>query len=72
MKMSHDTFERWIRDRCRGCMEESEIHEICKGELECESGDYEFDDPFIQGQWEAWQAAKSDQDAASKAREDGF
>jgi len=56
-KMMHDDFEAWIRDRCRACIEESEIDELCKGDLDFDSGDYTFRDPTVQGQWEAWQAA---------------
>jgi len=56
-KMIHDDFEAWIRDRSRGCMEPCEIDELCKGDLDFESGDYTFRDLAVQGQWEAWQAA---------------
>jgi len=55
-KMMQDDFESWIRDRCRACIEESEIDDICKGDLDFESRIYTFRDATVQGQWEAWQA----------------
>jgi len=57
MKMIHDDFEAWIRNRASGCMEPEEIDALCKGELDFESGEYTFRDASVQGQWEAWQAA---------------
>lgn len=57
MKMQHDNFESWIRERCSGCMESSEIDELCKGDLDFESGEYTFSNQSVQAQWEAWKAA---------------
>jgi len=56
-KMMHDDFEAWIRYRCRACIEESEIDDICKGDMDVDTGEYTFRDVTVQGQWEAWQAA---------------
>ena len=55
-KMMHDDFETWLRDRCRGCMEQDEIDEICLGDADFDTGEYTFSTPSVQGQWEAWQA----------------
>lgn len=57
MKMTHDDFEAWIRDRSRCCMEQEEIDRACIGELDFDSGEYTFRDDAVQAQWEAWQAA---------------
>lgn len=57
MKMKHDAFEAWIRERCRGCVEQEDIDQLCAGELDFDSGEYTFHDSEAQGQWEAWQAA---------------
>ena len=57
MKMQHDEFETWIRDRCRGCLAQDEIDQLCIGELDFDSGEYTFSSTEVQGQWEAWQAA---------------
>lgn len=57
MKMKHDAFEAWIRDRCRGCIEQDDIDQLCIGELDFDSGEYTFLSTEVQGQWEAWQAA---------------
>ena len=57
MKMSHDDFENWIRERSSGCMEPSDIGELCKGDLDFDSGEYTFQNQSVQSQWEAWQAA---------------
>lgn len=57
MKMQHDDFELWIRERSSGCMEPSEIDELCIGDLDFASGEYTFLDISVQAQWEAWQAA---------------
>ena len=56
-KMLHDDFEAWIRDRCRGCIEQPEIDEYCKGDLDFDTGAYTFRDQAVQAQWESWQAA---------------
>jgi len=56
-KMMHDDFESWIRDRSRGCIEQHEIDDLCKGDVDFESHIYTFRDPGVQGQWEAWLAA---------------
>lgn len=58
-KMLHDDFEAWIRDRARGCMEQEEIDELCKADLDLDSHEYTFRDDSMQAQWEAWQAAKA-------------
>lgn len=57
MKMPHDDFEAWIRERSSGCLEESEINDLCKGDLDFESGEYTFQNQSVQAQWEAWRAA---------------
>lgn len=57
MKMTHDDFEAWIRDRCRCCVEQDDIDQLCSGELDFDSGEYTFCSSEVQGQWEAWQAA---------------
>lgn len=57
--MQHDEFEAWVRDRSRGCLDDAEIDELCRGELDFDSGDYVFTNLVVQGQWEAWQAAMS-------------
>lgn len=56
-KMSHDDFEAWIRERASGCMEQSKVDEMCKGDLDFDSGEYTFRDQSVQAQWESWQAA---------------
>ena len=57
--MLHDDFEAWIRDRCRGCMEQEEIDEYCRADLDLETFEYTFQNEAVQAQWEAWQAALS-------------
>lgn len=57
MKMLHDGFEAWVRDCSRGCLEPSEIDELCMGEFDFDGETYHFTDPTVQAQWEAWQAA---------------
>lgn len=57
MKMMHDRFEAWIRERCSGCLEQYEIDQLCTGELDFDSGEYTFNATEVQGQWEAWQEA---------------
>jgi len=56
-KMTHDDFEVWARNDCRGCMEQHEIDELFEGVSDFDTGEYTFRDPGVQGQWEAWQAA---------------
>ena len=56
-KMMHDDFESWIRERSRGCMEQDEIDDLCKGDMDFDSGEYTFRNLSVQGQWEAWQAS---------------
>lgn len=55
--MLHDDFEAWIRARAIGCMEQDEIDELCKADLDLASHEYTFRDDSVQAQWEAWQAA---------------
>jgi len=55
--LAFDAFEAWIRDRSRGCMEQDEIDEICKGSFDLDGEWYGFECPAVQAQWEAWQAA---------------
>jgi hypothetical protein len=56
-KMLHDDFEAWIRDRARGCEVPGIVDELCKGEMDFDSGEYTFENPGVQAQWKAWQAA---------------
>jgi len=56
-KMMHDDFEVWIRNDCRGCLEQCEIDALCEGDMDFDTGEYTFRDVTVQGQWEAWQAA---------------
>lgn len=60
MKLVFDAFERWVRERSSGCMEPSELDELCKGDMDIESGEYVFRNPGVQGQWEAWQASTAE------------
>ena len=57
MRMAFDDFEKWIRERCQGCMEQGEVENLLKGNLDFTSGDYTYFDQGIQAQWEAWQAS---------------
>ena len=57
MKLAFDDFEKWIRERSQGCMEQGEIENLCKGNLDFTSGDYTYFDQGMQAQWEAWQAS---------------
>lgn len=59
MKMLHDDFENWLRDRCRCCMEPEEIDAYCKADLDMESGEYVFRNEAVQAQWEAWRTARA-------------
>ena len=56
MRMNHDYFEEWLRDRMRGCEEQETIDTLCQATMDMDSGEYVFDDPGVQAQWEAWQA----------------
>ena len=47
LKMQHDDFEQWVRNRSRSCMESAEIDEICKGHLDFDSGEYWFFDNAV-------------------------
>jgi hypothetical protein len=57
MKMQHDDFENWIRERAGACVEPEVIDELCKGDLDFDSGEYTFRNAGVQAQWAAWQAA---------------
>lgn len=54
-QLEFDTFELWIRDRSRGCLDELEIEDLCRGEMDFETGEYTFLNQSVQSQWEAWQ-----------------
>jgi len=53
-KMTHDDFEVWARNDCRGCMEQHEIDELFEGVSDFDTGEYTFRDLGVQGQWEVW------------------
>lgn len=58
MEMVHDEFEAWIRQRKVESTNKAEVDELCKGELDLNSGEYVFANEYVQAQWEAWQASR--------------